>query len=430
MFFFRNKNKAAKIFIVLSIGLLVAPFNINLNAATKTELEAAKLEKQKQLDALNKRITEYSTQIAQVRKQSASLSNEITLYNIEIKSTELKIQATQTNIENTGIQIDQTKQQIQERTAQIDLEKKILSQLLLTLHQYDATSAIQISLGSSNFSEFMDQIQYTESIQEKVFSLLEQIKIIRAKLVEDQKGLEMNLESLVQLNDQLLKTETTLNDQKQNRVALLNQTRGQESRYRSLLNVTQDEQAKINNEIYSLDNQIRGQKGFRSLPPIRGILAWPMDGVMTQRYGNTGFTALGYNFHNGIDLAAPAGTSIYAAADGTIEAVGRGQAAYGNWVAIRHQISGKLTQELITLYAHMISYTVKPGQKVKAGDLVGYEGNTGNTSRLLYGPERGYHIHFTVFDANGFGIAEGKYPNLYGPYQVPYGYTYNPMDFL
>jgi hypothetical protein len=64
------------------------------------------------------------------------------------------------------------------------------------------------------------------------------------------------------------------------------------------------------------------------------------------------------------------------------------------------------------------------------GDLIGFEGNTGNTTRLLYGPHRGYHLHFTIFDARGFGVAEGAHPKTYGAYQVPYGAPYNPLDFL
>ena len=56
--------------------------------------------------------------------------------------------------------------------------------------------------------------------------------------------------------------------------------------------------------------------------------------------------------------------------------------------------------------------------------------NTGNTTRLIYGPERGYHLHFGVYDADGFGVVAGAYTKVYGNYKVPYGYTYNPLDFL
>ncbi len=414
--------------MILSIGLVVAPFDVR--GYTPEEIAAQKAAKQAQLDQLNQQIKDYSNQIQQKRAQGASLSNEIGLYNIEIKSTELKIQATQTNIDNTNLQITETKDQITQKTQQIEEEKTLLAQLLQTLQQFDNTSGIQMGLSSNNFSDFMDQIQYTESIQSKVYSLLQQIKDIKTKLEQDEIDLESNLQKLNQFGDQLNQTQTTLNNQKSERVQLLTQTRGQEGRYQKLLTSTQDEEAKIFREIQNLDDLASGKHTYTALPVVHGILAWPMDGVITQRYGNTGFTALGYNFHNGVDIAAPAGTSIYAPLDGVVADTGTGKAAYGNWVAIKHIATGKLDRDIITLYAHMIKFVVRPGQSVRKGDLIGYEGNTGNTSRLLYGPDRGYHLHFTVFDAIGFSVHPGAYPQIYGPYSIPAGHTYDPMSFF
>ncbi len=204
-----------------------------------------------------------------------------------------------------------------------------------------------------------------------------------------------------------------------------------ESNYQRLLAGSKNEEANLQKEVADLDAQIRAKLGNKRIPAAKGVLAWPIDGILTQGYGNTGFTALGYNFHNGIDIAAPAGAPVYAAADGVVINTDMSDASYGNWVAIKHNISTKSgSSQIITLYCHMRSFKAVPGQQIKAGDLIGYEGNTGNTTKKLYGPERGYHVHFGVYDAEGFGVSDGKYSNIYGPYKVPYGYTYNPLDFL
>lgn len=156
-----------------------------------------------------------------------------------------------------------------------------------------------------------------------------------------------------------------------------------------------------------------------------------MDGKVTQGYGNTGFTSLGYDFHNGLDIAAAAGTPIYAPADGTIVKCESDSTAYGNWCALKSNIKTKDgNKDVILLFGHMRSYKASTGQKMSLGDLIGYEGNTGTTTRLIYGPERGYHLHFTVFDADGFKIVAGAHPNIYGPYNIPNGYTYDPRNFL
>lgn len=85
--------------------------------------------------------------------------------------------------------------------------------------------------------------------------------------------------------------------------------------------------------------------------------------------------------HNGIDIPAPAGTPIYATADGI---VGRAQrlGGYGNYVEIEH---GNAIQ---TRYGHMSSYIVTPGQSVKKGQIVGYVGSTGRST--------GNHLHYEV----------------------------------
>lgn len=88
---------------------------------------------------------------------------------------------------------------------------------------------------------------------------------------------------------------------------------------------------------------------------------------------------------NGIDLGAPRGTPVYAAAGGTIiisRSNGAWNGGYGNYVVITHDNG---TQ---TLYSHMRSSIVSVGQLVNAGQLIGYVGSTGEST--------GPHLHFEV----------------------------------
>ena len=90
--------------------------------------------------------------------------------------------------------------------------------------------------------------------------------------------------------------------------------------------------------------------------------------------------------HRGDDLVAETGTPVYAAADGTVT-----QATYhyswGNFVQLDHG-TGPDDCHWTTLYSQLESYTVEPGQAVKAGDLIGYVGSTGYST--------GPHLHFEV----------------------------------
>lgn len=87
--------------------------------------------------------------------------------------------------------------------------------------------------------------------------------------------------------------------------------------------------------------------------------------------------------HSGVDYAAPKGSRIYASGDGVVK---RAQFAegYGNYVVIRHN------SEYSTGYAHMTSFArgIKPGTRVKQGQVIGYVGSTGRST--------GPHLHFEV----------------------------------
>ncbi len=428
-----TKKQIAVIFsIVIILCVFFAPINKAMGEDTSTEaLNAQKNDLQKRLNDINNQIKSYQNQIAQTQAKANTLKNQITLFDQEIASTQLAIQAKQTQIEDTNLQIEEVKKIIAQKQQEINDNKKVLGQLIVQLNEYDNQYALQTTLGSNNLSDFLDQIQYASSYSDKITQLVEKIKTLKNQLETQQKNLENQLVHLKELQKQLQITQTSLNDQRSQKQTLLNQTKGIEKNYQKLLASNQQDASDLQKEVNDLDNQIRSKLGNKTLPPSRGILAWPIDGVVTQKYGNTGFTSLGYNFHNGIDVAGPAGTPIYAAADGVVYDTDRSDTQFGNWVAIKHSLTGKNGKvNIVTLYGHFRSFVVSPGQNVKQGDLIGYEGNTGNTTKKLYGPERGYHLHFGVYDAEGFGVKSGAYPKIYGPYKVPYGYTYNPLDFL
>ena len=303
--------------------------------------------------------------------------------------------------------------------------------MIVEINEYDDQYALKTTIGSNNLSDFLDQVQYTKNLQDKINQLVKKIKDLKEKLIAEQHDLQIKVDKLNELKDQLTTTEKSLTEIKNQKQKLLTQTQGLEKNFQKLLTSSKADADNLQKEITDLDAQIRAKIGKKTIAASKGVLAWPIDGILTQGYGNTGFRALGYNFHNGIDIAAPAAAPVYAAADGDVIYTDHSNASFGNWVAIKHNIATKNgSSQIITLYGHFQSFKVTEGQHVLQGDLIGYEGNTGNTTAKIYGPERGYHVHFGVYDADGFGVNPGAYTKIYGAYKVPYGYTYNPLDFL
>lgn len=117
------------------------------------------------------------------------------------------------------------------------------------------------------------------------------------------------------------------------------------------------------------------QTNTRSAPSYSGYYRRPINGgVRTQ----------GHHGYNAVDLAAPAGTAIMAAADGTvIVSKNRGwNGGYGKYIVIKHDNG---TQ---TLYSHNSQNIVGVGQRVVQGQIIGYIGSTGKST--------GSHVHFEI----------------------------------
>lgn len=147
---------------------------------------------------------------------------------------------------------------------------------------------------------------------------------------------------------------------------------------------------------------------------------WPLRGPITQPYGCTGFelerpaTDCPGGFHTGLDIGLPEGTPIRAAGAGLAYPFQDGD-RYGNHVLI--QEAGGLA----TLYGHMVRTGVPWGQRVRAGDVIGWVGSTGNST--------GPHLHFEVRYA---GVPVDPGPYLEGspadPYPLPGGWPGAPRD--
>ena len=117
----------------------------------------------------------------------------------------------------------------------------------------------------------------------------------------------------------------------------------------------------------------------------KSLLKTPVSGFrLTSGYGMRRHPLLGYNkMHTGIDFGAPYGTPIRAAGNGKVEIAGR-FGAYGIAVKIKHD--GKYQ----TLYGHMrkLAAGIRPGAKVRQGQVIGYVGSTGRST--------GPHLHYEV----------------------------------
>jgi murein DD-endopeptidase MepM/ murein hydrolase activator NlpD len=137
--------------------------------------------------------------------------------------------------------------------------------------------------------------------------------------------------------------------------------------------------------LYSLESRLRavevGVERQQALADATPSI-WPAHGWLTDSFGRRSDPFTGApEFHTGLDISTEKGQPVVATANGTVQSAAR-NGAYGNMVVIDHGFG------LVTRYAHLQGFNVKPGDVVKRGDVIGFAGSTGRAT--------GDHVHYEV----------------------------------
>ena len=110
---------------------------------------------------------------------------------------------------------------------------------------------------------------------------------------------------------------------------------------------------------------------------------WPVRGYLASNFGNRLDPFTGQpDFHPGLDIATPMGAKVQAPADGVVVSTGV-KGSYGNAIVIDHGYG------VMTRYGHLSGFNVRPGQRVRRGDVIGFVGQTGRATAP--------HLHYEVW---------------------------------
>lgn len=410
------------IFIVIFTLLLGRPFSVY--ADLQSDLQNEINQKQSQIQELEKQIAQYKDMVKNSQTQSNTLKNAIAKMEAQIKKLEAEVRLTQTKISQTGLKIQGLANDISTQNVELEKQKGNLSQTIRALNEYDQTGPLELILGSASFSEMLNQAQYVDNLQQGLQQKLEAIKELKGQLEEQKTQSEAQKAALETLRNQLRGQTQVLDAERNDQRDLLTTSKNQEKVYQTTLTTLQKQQKQIENEIFLAEQKLIQAINQNSITGGKGTFLRPIDGTITQNYGCivSSFARNSYpacnegkgngGFHNGLDIDLETGDPVRAARDGTISGVANmARYAYGKWITIKHD------NGLTTLYAHLSVQSVSVGQKVKAGDIIGYGGSTGYST--------GSHLHFTVYATNTFKIE----PNRYG-YPTPLGGPLNPLLYL
>ncbi len=379
-------------------------------------------QKNKEMQEIGNQIKTVQDQLETTGNQKQTLQSELNRINGSVRQLNLGIQRSSVAVEKLGYEMQDTQYSIDASQQKINEKKQTIAEMIRQMQQTEqVNSPVSIILQGKSLADSLFEVQGLMEFQTQFSNDISDLQTFKQQLDQhlhvaaDQKH-QKEVEAQNLKNQKIIVEET-----KKYQQDLLRQTKNKEKLYQESLADLKKRQDQIDLEIAKLEEAARKQINVSELPKANAqLLIMPTQGKLTQGYGATAFARTHYasHWHNGIDIGAPIGTPIIAAADGRVVGVGNQdlycyRGAYGKFVAITHE------NGLSTLYAHMSLQVASEGQYVHQGDVIGYIGNTGMSF--------GSHLHFTVYASNTFKIAPAL--KTCGP-KMPFGGDLNPFDYL
>lgn len=344
--------------------------NLSAAQAMKKELENAK--------------TALTGDVVELDSQMSEVSNDL----LEVQNL----------LDTKEAELDKTTKELAQ--AKIDVKKQYEDMKLRIKFMYEngTMSYIQILLSSGSFSELLNKAEYIEQVSEYDRNMLQTYQDNRDKITRLEKDLKDQKEVLEQVKGDVEAKQTEmagLISDKQTEIE------GYESDIQNKEEAIKEYEAMIaeqDSTIKALEASVAAAKAKRTQMTVSdnstnaadqphyggGAFVWPAPSYtrISDDYGYRTHPILGIQkFHSGVDMAAPSGSSILAAADGTVVAATY-NATMGNYVMIDHG------NGLYTIYMHASALYVSSGQSVSAGSTIAAVGSTGRST--------GAHLHFSV----------------------------------
>jgi murein DD-endopeptidase MepM/ murein hydrolase activator NlpD len=388
------------VFYIVIIICIVSIFSNRVFALTASEVRKQIEDTNSQIEALDKEISKYQSQISETSAQKATLANlvkELTLTRNKLITERTQIQK---KITATGLVINTLSSDIEEKQNTIEISKKSLSRMIKDLNQNDDVPIIERLLSVENFTEFSREYNNLLSLNQKIRENIIDVSQKKELLANTKTQKEDEQQNLTILKNNLVQKEQVVVIAKKEKDTLLSQTKNKEAEYQKLLAEKIKKRDAFDKALEDYEAQLKFILNPKILPKEgSGVLFWPLSYVLiTSPFGDRCINlnwGKSCKFHYGLDFRAAVGTQVMAMANGVVEGTGDTDiackgASFGKWVFIRYD------NGLSSTYGHLSVISAKVGQKVKAGDIVGLSGNTGSST--------GPHLHVGVYASTGVKV--------------------------
>ena len=410
--------------MLLSLILSLIPTNVYAASSSEIKKQIAELRSQKkelesQMKDVQKQTEENEDEIANLVNKKNAIDQEIFLLYEQIENIDQQLAAYALLIADKQDELDDA----QEHLDQLNTKNK---ERIRAMEEDGEVTYWSVLFKASNFSDLLDRLSMIEEIAAADQRRLEEMNQAAKEVAAAQTALEAEKEELEVVRTEMDAAQAVLDEKRAEADALLVELIEKGYELEELYAEMEEQEEQFLKDIAQKEKEyneakrqewIQYMSTYVTVPPANqsgssggttssgggavssGSWLRPCAYTMiTSPFGNrnTGIAGASTN-HQGIDLAAPEGTPIYASRTGRVTAATYGKSA-GYYVSINHG------DGFSSIYMHMTRYVVSSGQAVSAGQVIGYVGSTGVSS--------GPHLHFGI-SYNGTYVNPANYVSLY-----------------
>ena len=377
---------ALVLIMALTLGFVGQITTGTVRAASSSELEKQKKEKDKEIADLQSQIDANADQMTKLVQQKNVLEQEMNILRDKLQLTNSELSAYSLLIADKQEELEAA----QERLAALQEENK---QRIRAMEKNSRVSFWSVLFSSNSFMEYLDRMKMISEIREEdnrrlqeMKDTAQQVEDAKAELVEKQAALEASRVEMEQMQISLQQKQAEVNE-------ILIELKKDADAFAALKAEMEEEEQRLLLEMAKKEDEIdyaKYQEWLATAIPqgtgntVNGI-TWVMPVIykgVTDRFGMRWHPIdHEYKMHNGVDLVGSTGTPVVATRSGVITTAVFHRTC-GNHIWINHGDGYK------SVYMHLDTMTVSVGQYVVAGQQIGTVGSTGGSTAP--------HLHFGV----------------------------------
>lgn len=225
--------------------------NVASQSVSNQDMINQKIEEIKKIQA---EINQYQSEIKNKQAENKSLKNAISIYDSNIAKNQLEIKQTKLDIERTEMEIAQASMQIEDNQQKIEEYRKSLKNFLQALYDYQQDSMFEVLISQDNISDFFNEVDAIESVQEDIFKTVVALRQEKNDLTVKSEQLEQGQEAYKNLIEIKTEQNASIESLKGQKNEILEITKGEEGKYQELLSQNQSVLPSLRAELRDLQS--------------------------------------------------------------------------------------------------------------------------------------------------------------------------------